>query len=394
MDFLNDLNEAQRQAAEHIEGASIIIAGAGSGKTRVLTYKIAYLLTKGINPFEILALTFTNKAAKEMKKRIADMVSETEARKLWMGTFHSIFARILRIEADTIGFTSNFTIYDTEDSRRLIKNIVKEMGLDEKIYKPGVVHNRISLAKNNLVGPEEYNADDLRLNEDKEARVPMLCHIYSAYQMRLFKAAAMDFDDLLFNTYKLLSKNLKALHKYQGKFRHILVDEFQDTNHCQYLILKKLGARYRNICVVGDDAQSIYAFRGAHIRNMLDFQKDFPETAVFKLEQNYRSTKNIVAAANCVIEKNKQQLHKKVWTDNGEGEKIQVLKTLTDNEEAYAITNSIFEIRNNSRVRNRDFAVLYRTNAQSRAIEDALRRSNIPYRVYGGLSFYQRREVK
>jgi len=394
MSYLKELNEAQREAVEYTDGASIVLAGAGSGKTRVLTYRIAHLLKKGISPFEVLALTFTNKAAREMKKRIAQMVSDSDARSLWMGTFHSNFAKILRIESDTIGFPSNFSIYDQEDSKRLIKKIVKEMGLDDKSYKPSIVHNRISLAKNNLIGPEDYNSDDLKQSEDIEAKRPMLGQIYSAYQSRLFHASAMDFDDLLFNTYTLLCKNLKALHKYQGRFRYILVDEFQDTNYCQYLILRKLAARYQNICVVGDDAQSIYAFRGAHIRNMQDFQKDYPDTKVFKLEQNYRSTKNIVAVANCVIEKNKQQLHKTVWTANDEGARIQVHRLLTDNEEGFSVANQIFQIKNNHQVPNNHFALLYRTNAQSRALEEALRKINIPYRVYGGLSFYQRREVK
>ena len=394
MNYLADLNEAQRKAVEHMKGPSIVLAGAGSGKTRVLSYRIAHLMNNGVDSFNILALTFTNKASREMKARIASIVGDTEAQNLWMGTFHSIFARILRYESEKIGYPSNFSIYDTLDSRSLIKSIVKEYSLDDKIYKPNLIQHRISSAKNSMIMPKQYNEDSFLMGEDAQSGKPKLGEIYSTYKQRLFKAGAMDFDDLLVKTYHLLNENGDVLLKYQNKFQYVLVDEFQDTNEAQYLILKKLAARFENICVVGDDAQSIYAFRGANIENILNFQKDYTDTTVFKLEQNYRSSQNIVNAANSVINKNKSRLHKEVWTENVEGSKIKVLRTLTDNEEGRAIANQIFELKNNYQQPNIAFAVLYRTNAQSRAIEEALRKSNIPYRVYGGLSFYQRKEVK
>ncbi|MFL5762680.1 MAG: ATP-dependent helicase [Bacteroidia bacterium] len=392
--YLDELNPVQRQAVECTEGPVMIIAGAGSGKTRVLTYRIAHLMQKGIDPFNVLSLTFTNKAAREMKERIAKIVGESEAKNLWMGTFHSVFARILRSEAEKLGYPSNFTIYDTDDAKNLIKTILKEQGLDEKIYKPGSVLSRISAAKNNLISAQSYLANAQIQEEDRMAAKPKMGIIYEIYRNRCFKAGAMDFDDLLFNTNILLRDYPAVLHKYQHKFRYILVDEYQDTNFSQYVIVKQLAAAFRNICVVGDDAQSIYAFRGATIQNILNFEKDYPELKIFKLEQNYRSTKNIVGAANSVIAKNKDQLKKTVFTDNAEGEIIKVVCTESDNAEGNFVANSIFETKMNERAHNRHFAILYRTNAQSRAMEEALRRQNIPYRIYGGLSFYQRKEIK
>ncbi len=392
--YLEELNQVQRAAVECTDGPVMIIAGAGSGKTRVLTYRIAHLMKKGADPFNILALTFTNKAAKEMKERIAKIVGPGEAKNLWMGTFHSVFARILRSEAEKIGYPPNFTIYDTDDSKSLIKTILKEQGLDDKIYKPGSVLSRISSAKNNLISAQSYLNNAQIQEEDRQAAKPKLGIIYEIYRSRCFKAGAMDFDDLLFNTNVLLRDFPAVLHKYQHKFKHILVDEYQDTNFSQYLIVKQLAAAFRNICVVGDDAQSIYAFRGATIQNILNFEKDYPELKVFKLEQNYRSTKNIVGAANSVIAKNKDQLKKNVFTDNAEGEIIKVVKTESDNSEGNFVANSIFETKMNEQAHNRHFAILYRTNAQSRAMEEALRRQNIAYRIYGGLSFYQRKEIK
>ncbi|MFO8066642.1 MAG: 3'-5' exonuclease [Bacteroidales bacterium] len=392
--FLNDLNDVQQEAVKAIDGAVIIVAGAGSGKTRVLTYRIAYLLQNGADPFNILALTFTNKAAKEMKERIAELVGASRAKSLWMGTFHSVFARILRYESDKTGYPSNFTIYDTDDSKKLIKIIVKEQNLDDKVYNPGSVLNRISNAKNNLISALDYNEDFEIQNYDAQIRKPKIGLIYSLYQQRLRKAAAMDFDDLLFNTNVLLRDHPDVLYKYQNKFQHILVDEYQDTNFSQYLIVKKLAANNENICVVGDDAQSIYAFRGANIQNILNFKSDYPEHKVFKLEQNYRSTKNIVNAANSVIAKNKDQIKKIVWTENEDGEKICIFKAANEGEEAALIANKIFELKNNDHFKEGDFAILYRTNAQSRALEESLRKNNIPYRIYGGLSFYQRKEIK
>ncbi len=372
----------------------MIIAGAGSGKTRVLMYRVAYLIKKGVSPFNILALTFTNKAAKEMKARIEEIVPGLEARNTWIGTFHSIFARILRIESERIGYPTNFTIYDTIDSKSQLKAIIREKGLDDKVYKPSLVLNRISLAKNNLISPEAYLNDGDLLKEDQLGSRSELGDIYKTYVDRCFKAGAMDFDDLLYKMNFLLSKFPEVLHQYQQKFKYVLIDEFQDTNVLQYSIVKKLAAKHENICVVGDDAQSIYAFRGANIQNILNFKRDYSDLKTFKLEQNYRSTKNIVNAANSVIANNKKQLHKEVWTDNEEGDKLIVLKSFTDNEEGAQVAHSIFECKANKGVKNLDFAILYRTNSQSRAIEEALRKNNLPYRIYGGLSFYQRKEIK
>lgn len=392
--YLEQLNDAQKAPVLHKEGPLMVIAGAGSGKTRVLTYRIAYLMEQGIDPFNILALTFTNKAAREMKSRIAQIVGESEAKNLWMGTFHSVFAKILRIEADKLGYPSNFTIYDTQDAQRLISSIVKEMALDKDIYKPKQVQQRISSYKNSLITVNAYfnNAD---LTEaDAMAKRPKLGEVYKAYVERCFKAGAMDFDDLLLKTNELLTRFPEVLMKYQNKFRYILVDEYQDTNHSQYLIVRALSDRYQNVCVVGDDSQSIYAFRGANINNILNFQRDYDDAAVYRLEQNYRSTKNIVRAANSVIEKNKVRLEKVIWTANEEGKKIKVHRTITDAEEGRYVATSIFEHKMQHQLSNGSFAVLYRTNSQSRAIEDALRKRDIPYKVYGGLSFYQRKEIK
>lgn len=392
--YLDELNPIQREAVECTDGPVMIIAGAGSGKTRVLTYRVAHIMKKGVDPFNILSLTFTNKAAKEMKERISKIVGQSEAKNLWMGTFHSVFARILRSEAEKLGYPSNFTIYDTDDAKSLIKTILKEQGLDDKIYKPGMVLSRISSAKNNLISAQSYLNNPTIQEEDRQSAKPKMGIIYEIYRNRCFKAGAMDFDDLLFNTNVLMRDFPAVLHKYQHKFKYILVDEYQDTNFSQYVIVKQLSAAFRNICVVGDDAQSIYAFRGATIQNILNFEKDYPELRIFKLEQNYRSTKNIVGAANSVIAKNKDQLKKNVFTDNIEGDIIKVVKTESDNSEGNFVANSIFEIKMNEQAHNRDFAILYRTNAQSRAMEEALRRQNIAYRIYGGLSFYQRKEIK
>ncbi len=394
MNYLEQLNEAQREAVVNTEGPSMIIAGAGSGKTRVLTYRIAHLMgAKGVDPFNILSLTFTNKAANEMRLRIESVVG-TEARNLWMGTFHSVFARILRAEGGRLGYPSNFTIYDTDDSKSLIKNIVKELGLDDKVYKPNVVLNRISGAKNRLVSWRQYLENSAYRSDDENAGKPHMGKIYKTYVERCFKADAMDFDDLLFNTNVLFREHIDVLNKYQQRFQYVLVDEFQDTNLSQYLITKKLSSVRQNICVVGDDAQSIYAFRGADIENILNFEKDFPNLKVFKLEQNYRSTQNIVNAANSVISKNKAQLQKKVWTANDEGNLIEVMKASSDHEEGKLVATSIFEEKSNNHLHYKDFAILYRTNSQSRAMEEALRRHNIKYKVVGGLSFYQRKEIK
>jgi DNA helicase II / ATP-dependent DNA helicase PcrA len=393
MELLNSLNESQRQAAAHIKGPLMVIAGAGSGKTRVLTFRIAHLMHNGVDPFNILALTFTNKAAAEMKERIEQLVGK-EARNLWMGTFHSVFAKILRIECDRIGYPRDFTIYDTQDSKNLIKSIVKEMNLDDKLYKPNIVYGRISSAKNNLISASAYLKNDDVMAEDRMNARPKLGEIYMEYQKRCFKSQAMDFDDLLFKTNVLLKDHPDVLLKYQQRFQYILVDEYQDTNFSQYLIVKRLAALNENICVVGDDAQSIYAFRGANIENIFNFKRDYPDYSLYKLEQNYRSTKTIVNAANSIIENNKDQIKKEVWTDNPTGEKINVVRSLTDNEEGKIVANSIFEEKLNHQLNNKDFAILYRTNAQSRAFEEALRKLNIPYRIYGGLSFYQRKEIK
>ncbi|MEA3478763.1 MAG: UvrD-helicase domain-containing protein, partial [Bacteroidota bacterium] len=381
-DIFQDLNEAQHKAVEYTEGPSMVIAGAGSGKTRVLTYRVAHLLNKGVDPFNVLALTFTNKAAREMKERIIKLVGSSDARNVWMGTFHSIFARILRIEGHRLGYGSNYTIYDTEDSKRLIKNIIKENDLDDKTYNVNYVLNRISNAKINLINARAYNNNSELMQADQMAGKPRIGDIYNIYAQRLRKADAMDFDDLLFNTHILLDKFPDALYKYQLKFHYILVDEYQDTNHVQYMIIKKLAANNENICVVGDDAQSIYAFRGANIQNILNFQKDYPDLQVFKLEQNYRSTKNIVAAANGIIVNNKDQIFKEIWTENNEGSKIKLLRATSDNEEGSMVASSIFENMMNEQLPNNDFAILYRTNAQSRSFEESLRRLNINYRIY------------
>ncbi|NND53176.1 MAG: UvrD-helicase domain-containing protein [Flavobacteriaceae bacterium] len=392
--FLKQLNEAQLAATLQKDGPMIVIAGAGSGKTRVLTYKIAYLMSEGIDPFNILALTFTNKAAREMKARIATIVGESEAKNLWMGTFHSVFARILRFEADKLGYPSNFTIYDTQDSQRLVASIIKEMKLDKDIYKYKQIFSRISSYKNSLITVKAYFQNPELMEADTMARRPRLGDIYKSYVERCFKAGAMDFDDLLLKTNELLTRFPEVLAKYQNRFRYILVDEYQDTNHSQYLIVRALADRFQNICVVGDDAQSIYAFRGANINNILNFQRDYDDAKLFRLEQNYRSTKTIVNAANAIIDKNTMKLDKIVWTSNEEGQKIKVNRLLTDGDEGRFVASSIFENKMENQMKNSDFAVLYRTNAQSRAIEDALRKRDIPYRIYGGLSFYQRKEIK
>ncbi|WP_299162637.1 ATP-dependent helicase [uncultured Eudoraea sp.] len=392
--FLDELNEAQKGPVLHKEGPLMVIAGAGSGKTRVLTFRIAHLMAQGVDPFNILALTFTNKAAREMKKRIAGIVGGSEAKNLWMGTFHSIFARLLRFDGDKLGYPSNYTIYDTQDSQRLISSIIKEMGLDKDIYKYKQIQNRISSYKNSLITVKAYFQNPELMEADAMAKRPRLGDIYQNYVDRCFKAGAMDFDDLLLRTNELLSRFPEVLMKYQERFRYILVDEYQDTNHSQYLIVKALADRFQNICVVGDDAQSIYSFRGANITNILNFQRDYDDVAVYRLEQNYRSTKNIVNAANSIIANNKNQLEKVVWTANDEGTKIKLHRSTTDAEEGRYVAGSIFEQKMQNQRANGDFAVLYRTNSQSRAIEDALRKRDIPYRIYGGLSFYQRKEIK
>jgi DNA helicase-2/ATP-dependent DNA helicase PcrA len=393
-DYLSQLNESQKLPTVHKNGPVMVIAGAGSGKTRVLTYRIAYLMEMGVDPFSILALTFTNKAAKEMKERIGLIVGETNAKSLWMGTFHSIFARILRSEAEYLGYSSNFSIYDTQDSERLISSIIKELKLDKDLYKHRNIRNRISSLKNNLVTVKAYLNNPELVQQDKESRKPMFGKIYQTYVNRCFKASAMDFDDLLLKTNELLNRFPEVLAKYQQRFKYIHVDEYQDTNHSQYLIVKALADKFENICVVGDDAQSIYGFRGANIENILSFQKDYPNSSVYRLEQNYRSTQNIVNAANSVISNNLNKLEKKVWTENEIGEKIELSETPTDSEEGRFVASSIFEAKHNLQLQNDQFAVLYRTNAQSRSIEDALRRKNIPFQIYGGLSFYQRKEIK
>lgn len=393
MDYLSLLNPSQREAVENTKGPVMIVAGAGSGKTRVLTYRIAHILKEGNDAFNILSLTFTNKASKEMRERIYSVVG-SEARNLWMGTFHSIFARILRVESERIGYPRNFTIYDTDDAKSLLKTIVKELGLDDKLYKPAGVLGRISAAKNALVNAGEYMANDENTSFDESSGRPLFGKIFQTYQDRCFKASAMDFDDLLLKTFELFKNHPDVLHKYQHQFKYIMVDEFQDTNQAQYAIIKKLAAVHQNIAVVGDDAQSIYAFRGATIANILGFQRDFSDTQVYKLEQNYRSSQTIVEAAGGLIKLNKDQIPKKVFTTNDVGEKIKVLRALTDNEEGRMVASSIFQEKMNTHVANKDFAILYRTNAQSRSLEEALRKMNIPYRIYGGLSFYHRKEIK
>ena len=394
MSYLDELNPSQREAVESIEGPTMVIAGAGSGKTRVLTFRIAFMMENGVDPFNILALTFTNKAAKEMTERIGKIVGPGEAKNITMGTFHSVFSRILRFNADRLGYPTNFTIYDTQDSKSLLKDIIKELNLDDKVYKPGMVLGRISSAKNNLISADAYEQNNEIMSEDIQSRRPELFQIYKTDVTRCFKAGAMDFDDLLFQTNVLLRDYPDVLHFYQQKFKYILVDEYQDTNYAQYLIVKKLAAVYENLCVVGDDAQSIYSFRGANIQNILNFRKDYPDFKLFKLEQNYRSTKNIVDAANSVIARNQDQIKKSVWTDNVVGSKLRVVRTLTDNEEGRVISSKIFDLKQGGIPTYNDFAILYRTNKQSRSFEEALRKLNIPYKIYGGVSFYQRKEIK
>ena len=392
--YLSQLNDAQLAPTTHVDGPLMVIAGAGSGKTRVLTFRIAYLMSKGIDPFNILALTFTNKAAKEMKARIAQIVGESEAKNLWMGTFHSVFAKILRIESDRLGYPSNFTIYDTQDSERLIASVIKEMNLDKDIYKTKQVRSRISSFKNSLITVRAYFNNPELVEADAMAKRPKMGEVYKNYVDRCFKAGAMDFDDLLLKTNELLTRFPDVLAKYQDRFRYILVDEYQDTNHSQYLIVRALADRFHNICVVGDDAQSIYAFRGANINNILNFQRDYPDAELYRLEQNYRSTKTIVNAANSIISHNKSKIDKVVWTANDSGNKIKVHRSLTDGDEGRFVASTIIEMKMNEQRNNKDFAILYRTNAQSRALEDALRKRDIPYRIYGGTSFYQRKEIK
>lgn len=393
-DYLETLNTPQRNAVENIEGPTLVIAGAGSGKTRVLTYRIAHLINKDINEKNILALTFTNKAAREMKERISQAVGEERAKNLWMGTFHSIFSKILRIEAETIGYPSTFTIYDTQDSKSLIKSIIKSKKLDDKIYRPSIIQSRISTAKNNLVTPRSYINNKEIKEADKMNQLPQMGAIYLEYTRRCKKAGAMDFDDLLLETNILFRDHKDILEKYQKRFKYILVDEYQDTNFSQYLIIKKLAALNQNLCVVGDDAQSIYSFRGAKIENILNFKNDYPEYKTFKLEQNYRSTKTIVEAANSVIKKNTQQIPKKTYSENEIGERINLFYTLTDNEEGIEVASKIKQVKKSEKCNYEDFAILYRTNAQSRIFEECLRKRNIPYKIYGGLSFYQRKEIK
>ncbi|WP_445717481.1 ATP-dependent helicase [Flavobacterium sp.] len=392
--YISQLNEAQQAPVLQKDGPMIVIAGAGSGKTRVLTVRIANLMSQGVDAFNILALTFTNKAAREMKKRIADIVGTNEAKNLWMGTFHSVFAKILRSEADKLGYPSNFTIYDSQDSLRCLGGIIKEMQLDKDIYKPKQILGRISSYKNSLITVKAYFNNPELQEADAMSKKPRMGEIYQQYVERCFKSGAMDFDDLLLKTNELLNLFPDVLAKYQDRFRYILVDEYQDTNHSQYLIVRALSDRFHNICVVGDDAQSIYAFRGANINNILNFQKDYENVQMYRLEQNYRSSKNIVEAANNVIDKNKTKLDKIVWTSNDDGPKIKVHRSLTDGEEGRFVAATIFEQKMQNQMLNGQFAILYRTNAQSRAMEDALRKRDIPYRIYGGLSFYQRKEIK
>jgi DNA helicase-2/ATP-dependent DNA helicase PcrA len=393
LEYLSGLNPSQRAAVEQTNGPVMIVAGAGSGKTRVITYRVAHLIKNGVDPFNILVLTFTNKAARGMRDRILDVVGP-EAKNCWMGTFHSIFAKILRVEAEKIGYPNNFTIYDTDDSKSLIRSILKEMQLDDKLYNANFVYNRISSAKNNLISAAEYLQNEHIQAEDNSSGRGKIGEIYQAYTQRCFKAGAMDFDDLLFKTNILLKDHPDVLYKYQNRFKYIMVDEYQDTNFSQYLIVKRLAAINENICVVGDDAQSIYAFRGANIQNILNFEKDYPDLQVFKLEQNYRSTKNIVEVANSIISNNKNQLQKTVYSENEIGEKIKVSRAFSDNDEGKQVAESIAEQRASKDLHYKNFAILYRTNAQSRAMEEALRKLNIPYKIYGGLSFYQRKEIK
>jgi DNA helicase II / ATP-dependent DNA helicase PcrA len=393
-DYIKGLNEAQKEAVLHINGPLMIVAGAGSGKTKVLTTRIAHLLSSGVDAFNILALTFTNKAAREMKERVERILGNNEARNLYIGTFHSVFARILRAEAPKLGYPHHFTIYDTDDAKSVVKTVVNELNLDDKHYKPNIVYNRISQAKNGLIGPAEYATDYYIQQEDIRSNRPAIAQIYEAYAKRCFKNGSMDFDDLLLKFYELLKNFPESLHKYQHKFKYILIDEFQDTNPAQYEIIKLLGAVYENVCVVGDDAQSIYSFRGATIENILQFQKDYEDVKVVKLEQNYRSTQSIITAANEVIKRNKGQIPKNLWTENIEGEKIRLVRTMTDNDEGKFVADTIQEQKLRNHFNNRDFAILYRTNSQSRAFEESLRRMAIPYTIYGGVSFYQRKEIK
>lgn len=394
MDYLKGLNERQREAVLHMDGPLMIVAGAGSGKTKVLTTRIAHLMAQGVDAFHILALTFTNKAAKEMKERVEHILGNHEARNLYIGTFHSVFARILRSEATKLGYPANFTIYDTDDAKSVLKTVINELNLDDKHYKPATVYNRISAAKNSLITAEEYKNDWHLQQEDMRANRPAIAQIYDAYVKRCFKNGAMDFDDLLLKFYELLKTSPESLSRYQRRFRYIMIDEYQDTNPAQYEIIKLLGAMHENVCVVGDDAQSIYSFRGATIQNILQFQKDYDNVHVVKLEQNYRSTKNILHVANEVIANNKGQIPKTLFTENGAGEKIRLVRTLTDNDEGKFVADTIQEQKLRYHFRNKDFAILYRTNAQSRAFEESLRRMGIPYVIYGGISFYQRKEIK
>src|SRR6266496_721117 len=394
IDYLSGLNDRQREAVLQINGPLMIVAGAGSGKTKVLTTRIAHLMANGVDSFHILALTFTNKAAKEMKERVEKILGNNEARNLYIGTFHSVFARILRVEADKLGYPNNFTIYDTDDAKAVVKTVIHELNLDDKHYKPSTVYNRISSAKNALVGPEEYANDFYLQQEDMRANRPAMGQIFQAYVKRCFKNGAMDFDDLLLKFYELLKNIPESLSKYQRKFKYILIDEYQDTNPAQYEIIKLLGAQHENVCVVGDDAQSIYSFRGATIQNILQFQKDYDDVKTVKLEQNYRSTQSILNIANEIIKQNKGQIPKVLWTENKAGEKIKLVKTMTDNEEGKFVADMIQEQKLRNHYPNRDFAILYRTNAQSRSFEESLRRMGIPYTMYGGISFYQRKEIK
>ncbi len=392
--YLQGLNEQQKEAVTHMNGPLMIIAGAGSGKTKVLTSRIAHLMNSGVDSFNILALTFTNKAAKEMKERVEKTLGNTEARNLYIGTFHSVFARLLRAEASKLGYPQSFTIYDTDDSRSVLKAVINDMGLDDKHYKPNIVHNRISSAKNALIGPVEYNSNTMIQQEDARSKRPAIGEIYASYVARCFKNGAMDFDDLLFKMHELLGDYPEVLHKYQHKFKYLLIDEYQDTNPVQYQIAKLLAAVHENICVVGDDAQSIYSFRGATIENILQFQKDYDDVKLVKLEQNYRSSASILEVANHVIKNNQGQIPKNLWTENEEGEKIKLVRTMTDNEEGKFVADAIQENKLRNHFYNNDFAILYRTNAQSRSFEESLRRTGIPYKIYGGLSFYQRKEIK
>ena len=393
-DYLQKLNPEQRNAVTHSTGPLMVIAGAGSGKTRVLTYRIVHLLKSGVYPHNILSLTFTNKASKEMRNRIELMVGESDARSLWMGTFHSVFSKILRFEAEKLNYPSNFTIYDTDDSKSLVRSIIKELNLDKDIYKVGMIRNRISSLKNNFITPSGYNSKSELNQQDKIAKRTEFGRIYQMYVQRCEKASAMDFDDLLLKTYQLLENHPDVLLKYQEKFKYLLIDEYQDTNHVQYLIIKKLAALNENICIVGDDAQSIYAFRGANIQNILNFKVDYPNYKTYKLEQNYRSTSTIVEAANSIIKQNEKQIEKNVWTSNTKGDKIIVVKTGSDNDEGRLVANTISDVQMRNQAHHKDFAILYRTNAQSRSLEESLRKRNIPYKIYGGLSFYQRKEIK